>query len=84
MVKLFIYENKKKFLVIISLIFVFIFSTFILFRKEKLESESITYQNLIEEETKKENDEEVEIGNTQEEITYYFVDIKGYVNNPGV
>jgi len=83
-VKLFIYENKRKIIVVVSLILVMFLTTLIFLKKEKLESESITYQNnlIVPDSLEKEEIEEKE--EFVEEITYYFVDIKGYVNNPGV
>ena len=77
-IKLFIYSNIKKIIIISSLVLVFSVSTFLLLKKDNLETTALTYENILKEDIVN----EVEEGN--EEITYYFVDVKGYVNNPGV
>ena len=82
-IKLFIYENKRKIIVVISLILVFLVGMFLLFNKDTFKKETVVYENLfkddellIEEKDRKENE--------NNETIYYFVDIKGFVNNPGV
>ena len=72
-IKDFILENKKKFILGISgLILVSLLITGIYFYSSK-ESETIVYEPITE--TKEIEEETKEI---------YYVDIKGYVNNPGV
>ena len=78
-VKLFIYSNLKKIIIISSLILVFSISTVLLLKKDNLETEVLSYQNVLKEELVTSETEEI-----KEEIDYYFVDVKGYVNNPGV
>lgn len=78
-VKLFIYDNKRKFILVVCLLLVFSFSTFLFLKKDKVKTENLVYENLaLEKEDIKEEK------SVQEEITYYYIDIKGYVNNPGV
>jgi len=82
-IKLFIYENKKKILAISVLVIVFMLSLTLLIvksldKKSKSEENILLYEPLEEE--KSEDQEEQE----KTEKEYYFVDIKGYVNSPGV
>ena len=71
-VKLFIYENKRKIIIIMSLLLVFLSVTFLFLNKDTFKKESVVYENLLhEDELVKEKEEK------QEEIIYYFVDVKG-------
>ena len=79
-IKLFLYENKKKCLIGLLLISLLTISIIIYktFNNEKSDvSEKLLFENTVSDklEAKKEEVEEVE---------YYFIDIKGEVNTPGV
>lgn len=77
-IKLFIYDNRKRLIIIISLIFMFLLMTFLFLKKDKFKNEKIEYEEINNILVEEEEEEE------EEDIIYYFVDIKGYVNNPGV
>lgn len=77
-IKLFIYSNIKKIVIVSSLILVFSISTILLLKKDNLDTKAITYENVLKE------DAPIEVEENIEERIYYFVDVKGYVNNPGV
>ena len=77
-VKLFWLEHKNKIIIIFSLILLSLTVTFILVRRHNYQKDVITYENIPDLEIN--NKDVVE----EEPKEYYFVDIKGYVNNPGV
>ena len=77
-VKLFWLEHKNKIIIIFSLIILSLTVTFILVRRHNYQKDVITYENIPDLEIN--NKDVVE----EEPKEYYFVDIKGYVNNPGV
>ncbi len=79
-IKQFIFENKKKILIGVSIFIIMALSLggiFIYKNAYKSKSEKIVYENVAIEHQE---------GNTKEENTeeYYYIDIKGEVNNPGV
>ena len=76
--KLFWLEHKNKIIIIFSLILLSLTVTFILVRRHNYQKDVITYENIPDLEIN--NKDVVE----EEPKEYYFVDIKGYVNNPGV
>ncbi len=80
-IKLFIYNYKKRIIIVISLLIVFLTGTIILIQKNENDSKILVYESQIEE--KKEN-KDIQVSEQEKEETYYYVDIKGYVNNPGV
>lgn len=78
--KLFLYNNKKRIIVISCLVMIFLTMTFIFLKTDKFKTNKVEYESLLEE-------KEITVSlNEDEEIdkVYYFVDVKGYVNNPGV
>lgn len=77
-VKLFWLEHKNKIIIIFSLILLSLTVTFILVRRHNYQKDVITYENIPDLEI---NNKDVVEEKSKE---YYFVDIKGYVNNPGV
>ena len=48
-VKLFIYENKRKIIIIMSLLLVFLSVTFLFLNKDTFKKESVVYENLLHE-----------------------------------
>lgn len=79
--KLFIYENKKKFLISLILVVCFILITIILLTKNFYKS---TDDNILLYETIAETKDKTQEENNNDLKKYYYVDIKGFVNNPGV
>ena len=77
-VKLFWLEHKRKVIIIFCLILLSLTVTFLLIKKHNYQKDVITYENIPDLEI---NDKDV-VKEVPKE--YYFVDIKGYVNNPGV
>lgn len=80
-VKLFIYEHKIKLIICFSII-VFLIALpilFVLSKDSKIVYDEILPNNLEEENLEQGKKEEIVIENE-----YFYVDIKGYVNNPGV
>ncbi|MBQ8472963.1 MAG: helix-hairpin-helix domain-containing protein [Bacilli bacterium] len=79
--KTFLNQNKFKIITGCSLLIVCLGITFVFLSKDKFKSERIVYENLAEEKT----EEVLEIPEVVDNVVeYYFVDIKGSVNNPGV
>ena len=76
--KLFCLEHKRKIIIIFCLILLSLSVTFIFLKKHNYQKDVITYENITDLEI---NDKDV-VKEVPKE--YYFVDIKGYVNNPGV
>ena len=83
-IKLFIYENKKKLILLCSLLILFLLSTFLLFQKNNMNKDNIVYENLVEEKLEANSKNNLKEEKIEEEKIYYYVDVKGYVNNPGV
>lgn len=83
-IKLFIYENKKKLILLCSLLILFLLSTFLLFQKNNMNKDNIVYENLVEEKLEANSKSNLKEEKIEEEKIYYYVDVKGYVNNPGV
>lgn len=79
-VKLFVYEKKKKIIAAGCLVLIFLIATFVFLQRDKFQTEKITYENMVEEVESPLNEESEVV----EDPIYYFIDIKGYVNNPGV
>ena len=83
-IKLFIYENKKKAILLCCLLVLFLLSTFLLFQKNNMNKDNIVYENLVEEKLEANSKNNLKEEKIEEEKIYYYVDVKGYVNNPGV
>ena len=83
-IKLFIYENKKKLILLCSLLILFLLSTFLLFQKNNTSKDNVVYENLVEEKLEANLETNLKEEEIEEEKIYYYVDVKGYVNNPGV
>ena len=83
-IKLFIYENKKKLILLCSLLILFLLSTFLMYKKNNMNKDNIVYENLVEEKLEANSKNNLKEEKIEEEKIYYYVDIKGYVNNPGV
>lgn len=82
-VKLFLYNHKRKIIVIASLILLSLTITLVLLTRHNYQKDITTYENIVSEKNNsniKEADDKKEV----EEKIYYYIDIKGYVNNPGV
>ena len=79
-IKYFFLQYWKKALLVLGLLLFFIASAFVFIQKKNWHSkkkvETLALENVVLEES----NEEVE----PEKIEYYFVDVKGSVNNPGV
>lgn len=80
-IKLFIYENKKRIIMGGCLVFIFLLLTVVFLKKDSFKTDKIEYENLLEE---KVETEILDVKKDVEEIEYFFVDVKGSVNNPGV
>lgn len=82
-VKLFLYNHKRKIIVISSLILLSLAITLVFLTKRNYQKDITIYENIVSE---KNNSNIKEIDNKGEvlEKIYYYIDIKGYVNNPGV
>lgn len=79
--KTFLNQNKFKIITCCFLLIVCLGITFVFLSKDKFKSERIVYENLVEEKT----EEVLEVPEVVDDsVEYYFVDIKGSVNNPGV
>ena len=83
-IKLFIYENKKKLILLCSLLILFLLSTWLIFQKNNMNKDNIVYENLVEEKLEANSKNNLKEEKIEEEKIYYYVDVKGYVNNPGV
>ena len=83
-IKLFIYENKKKAILLCCLLVLFLLSTFLLFQKNNTSKNNVVYENLVEEKLEANLETNLKEEEIEEEKIYYYVDVKGYVNNPGV
>lgn len=83
-IKLFIYENKKKAILLCCLLVLFLLSTFLLFQKNNTSKNNVVYENLVEEKLEANLETSLKEEEIEEEKIYYYVDVKGYVNNPGV
>ena len=83
-IKLFIYENKKKAILLCCLLVLFLLSTFLLFQKNNTSKDNVVYENLVEEKLEANLETNLKEEEIEEEKIYYYVDVKGYVNNPGV
>lgn len=79
--KLFIYEKKKYFLVFLVILLISLVSFSFIFLSKNKSEEIVAYSDVLE--TKNDVDNE---DKSEEEVKeeYYFVDVKGYVNSPGV
>ena len=75
-IKLFFYENKKKIIVVLILLLLLISGLSISLNSKSFNNhkEKVVFENVVEEKQKTKSDE----------TEYYYIDIKGYVNNPGV
>jgi len=84
-IKLFIFENKRKIILSLSLLVITFSLAIVFLKKDTFNHEKIVYENLLKENEFETKEEEVieNIQNLPEKV-YYFIDIKGYVNNPGV
>lgn len=86
-IKLFIYDNKRKIILVSVLFLVFMVSCIVILNMNHLQKnediENLAFENIVAEklEANKKTEESNDKNNEQ---IYYFVDIKGYVNNPGV
>lgn len=80
-IKLFIYNNLKKIIILASIILITATGAFILISKNKFKENIVTVENKNTLKSDLKIDKEKE-NNIEKE--YYYVDIKGYVNNPGV
>ena len=74
-VKHFVYKNKIKILILVTLVFIFFLSTLFFLKLKNNQKDVVVYENIIEEKN---------ISKKVESKEYYYIDIKGYVNNPGV
>ncbi len=77
-IKIFLYENKRKLIVIACLLLVMVSVTLLFMSKNSYQTESLVYENVLEKqdlELEKEKSEDKEI---------YYVDVKGAVYVPGV
>ncbi len=78
-IKMFIFEQKKKFLLGIILLLILTISIigFLSINKKNKQEEKIVFENVLEEKN--------ELNVLEEEtVEYYYIDIKGQVNVPGV
>ncbi|MCI5701715.1 MAG: helix-hairpin-helix domain-containing protein [Erysipelotrichaceae bacterium] len=82
-VKLFLYNHKRKIIVIASLILLSLTITLVLLTRHNYQKDITTYENVVSEKNNS-NIKEVDDKKEVEEKIYYYIDIKGYVNNPGV
>lgn len=82
-VKLFLYNHKRKIIVIASLILLSLTITLVLLTRHNYQKDITTYENIVSEKNNS-NIKEVDDKKEVEEKIYYYIDIKGYVNNPGV
>lgn len=82
-VKLFLYNHKRKIIVIASLILLSLTITLVLLTRHNYQKDITTYENIVSEKNNS-NIKEVDAKKEVEEKIYYYIDIKGYVNNPGV
>lgn len=80
-IKLFFYE-KKKYIIALSivLLMLLISSFYLLIHHEKVE-EIVTFSDTLEEKNELKEEGVME---KEDELEYYYVDVKGYVNSPGV
>ena len=76
-IKIFLYENKKKLVIICALLAIMLTMTLLFLNKNSYKTESLVYENVLEKETDDTNSKE-------EEKEYYYVDVKGAVYVPGV
>ncbi len=76
-VKIFLLENKRKLIVISSLLLVMLTMTILFLNKNSYKTESVVYQNLLKESGSSSKE-------TKTEIEHYYVDVKGEVMVPGV
>ena len=76
-IKIFLYENKKKLVIICALLAIMLTMTLLFLNKNSFKTESLVYENVLEKET---NDTD----SKEEEKEYYYVDVKGAVYVPGV
>ena len=82
-VKLFLYNHKRKIIVIASLILLSLTITLVLLTRHNYQKDITTYENIVSEKNNS-NIKEVDAKKEVEEKIYYYIYIKGYVNNPGV
>lgn len=82
-IKLFLYNHKRKIIVIASLILLSLTITLVLLTRHNYQKDITTYENVVSEKNNS-NIKEVDNKKEDEEKIYYYIDIKGYVNNPGV
>lgn len=76
-IKIFLYENKRKLIVIACLLLVMASVTLLFMNKNSYKTESLVYENVLE---KQDLEEEKEDDNKE----IYYVDVKGAVYVPGV
>ncbi len=82
-IKLFLYNHKRKIIVIASLILLSLTITLVLLTRHNYQKDITIYENVVSEKNNS-NIKEVDNKKEDEEKIYYYIDIKGYVNNPGV
>lgn len=82
-IKLFLYNHKRKIIVIASLILLSLTITLVLLTRHNYQKDIIIYENEVSEKNNS-NIKGVDNKKEDEEKIYYYIDIKGYVNNPGV
>ncbi len=76
-IKIFLYENRKKLIIVIALLIVTLTMTLLFLNKNSYKTESLVYENVLEESNEN-------IKEKQEKPEYYYVDVKGAVYVPGV
>lgn len=82
-IKLFLYNHKRKIIAIASLILLSLTITLVLLTRHNYQKDITIYENVVSEKNNS-NIKEVDDKKEDEEKIYYYIDIKGYVNNPGV
>ena len=84
-IKLFIYSNKKRIIIVTLIVVAFCSITLLFLNKNRLKSnKSLVYENLVTEKAEVNTENTLENEKEETETEYYYVDVKGYVNNPGV
>ncbi len=76
-IKIFLYENKRKIIVIACLLIVMLTITLLFLNKNNYKTESLVYENLVKESSSKKEE-------LNQETELYYVDVKGEVTVPGV
>lgn len=83
-VKLFLYNYKRRIILIFSLILLSLTITFVLLMKHNYKNDITIYENDVSEKSNSNIMDVDDKKEVEEEKIYYYIDIKGYVNNPGV